>query len=48
MGSSRGNAESGFIRSVDDAVQRFYTTVVVHLDGPTPRQTSAKERAGTG
>jgi stress response protein SCP2 len=48
MGSSRGNAESGFIRSVDDAVQRFYTTVVVHLDGPTPRQASAKERAGTG
>ncbi|MEH0545671.1 TerD family protein [Streptomyces sp. B21-105] len=48
MGSSRGNAESGFIRSVDDAVHRFYTTVVVHLDRPTPRQASAKERAGTG
>ncbi|GAQ56592.1 TerD family protein [Streptomyces acidiscabies] len=32
MGSSRGNAESGFIRSVDDAVNRFHTGVVVHLD----------------
>ncbi|WP_183154228.1 TerD family protein [Streptomyces shenzhenensis] len=42
MGSSRGNAESGFIRSVDDAVQRFYTTVVIHLDGPTPRRTPPK------
>ncbi|MFJ5835179.1 TerD family protein [Streptomyces shenzhenensis] len=43
MGSSRGNAESGFIRSVDDAVQRFYTTVVVHLDGANPRRTPPKE-----
>ncbi|MEU3190563.1 TerD family protein [Streptomyces sp. NPDC006992] len=34
MGNSRGNAESGFIRSVDDAVHRFYTAVVVHLDQP--------------
>ncbi|MEV4915502.1 TerD family protein [Streptomyces tirandamycinicus] len=42
MGSSRGNAESGFIRSVDDAVHRFYTTVVVHLDRPAPRQASAR------
>ncbi|MHC5702679.1 TerD family protein [Streptomyces sp. PKU-MA01144] len=42
MGSSRGNAESGFIRSVDDAVHRFYTTVVVHLDRPAPRQVSAR------
>ncbi|WP_416974362.1 TerD family protein [Streptomyces sp. 4F14] len=32
MGSGRGNAESGFIRSVDDAVNRFHTGVVVHLD----------------
>ncbi|MET7382067.1 TerD family protein [Streptomyces sp. NPDC005526] len=37
MGSSRGNAESGFIRSVDDAVHRFYTTVVVHLDRVSTR-----------
>lgn len=47
MGSSRGNAESGFIRSVDDAVHRFYNTVVVHLDRPTPRRAPSKERAET-
>ncbi|MFE1771607.1 TerD family protein [Streptomyces sp. NPDC059008] len=47
MGSGRGNAESGFIRSVDDAVQRFYTGVVVHLDRPTPRRASAMEHAVT-
>ncbi|MFE9565148.1 TerD family protein [Streptomyces sp. NPDC006487] len=33
MGSTRGNAESGFIRSVDEAVERFYHGVVTHL-GP--------------
>ncbi|MEU0581826.1 TerD family protein [Streptomyces griseoincarnatus] len=44
MGSGRGNAETGFIRSVDDAVHRFYTTVVVHLDTPTTRRTPSKER----
>ncbi len=44
MGSSRGNAESGFIRSVDEAVHRFYTTVVVPLDRPTPQRTPSKER----
>ncbi|AXG79091.1 TerD family protein [Streptomyces paludis] len=32
MGSTRGNAESGFIRSVDDAVDRFYGTVVTPLE----------------
>ncbi|MFY4717599.1 TerD family protein [Streptomyces sp. LaBMicrA B280] len=37
MGSTRGNAESGFIRSVNDAVHRFYTTVAVHLDTTTPK-----------
>ncbi|MGI5454526.1 TerD family protein [Streptomyces sp. CA-249302] len=47
MGNGRGNAESGFIRSVDDAVQRFYTTVVVHLDG-TSRRTAAKQRTTAG
>ncbi|MDI1454259.1 TerD family protein [Streptomyces sp. ATE26] len=45
MGSGRGNAETGFIRSVDDAVHRFYTTVVVHLDTPATRRTQSKERA---
>ncbi|MGW2048799.1 TerD family protein [Streptomyces sp. NPDC001858] len=41
MGSGRGNAESGFIRSVDDAVQRFHSTVVVHLESPTAPAASA-------
>ncbi|MER5199374.1 TerD family protein [Streptomyces sp. NPDC002755] len=41
MGSGRGNAESGFIRSVDDAVQRFHSTVVVHLEQPAPRRPAA-------
>ncbi|WP_216591738.1 TerD family protein [Streptomyces brasiliscabiei] len=45
MGSTRGNAESGFIRSVDDAVQRFYASVVVHLDSPAPRRAPSAERA---
>ncbi|MFJ6784235.1 TerD family protein [Streptomyces yangpuensis] len=31
MGNSRGSTESGFIRSVDDAVDRFYHGVVAHL-----------------
>ncbi|MET9296913.1 TerD family protein [Streptomyces sp. NPDC003077] len=31
MGNTRGNTESGFIRSVDNAVDRFYTTVVAHV-----------------
>ncbi|MGW1891135.1 TerD family protein [Streptomyces sp. NPDC002004] len=48
MGSSRGNAESGFIRSVDDAVHRFYTTVVVRLDHPAPRRAPSRERTPTG
>jgi stress response protein SCP2 len=47
MGSGRGNAETGFIRSVDDQMQRFYSSVVAHLDGPsTPRRASTKERTG--
>ncbi len=32
MGSTRGNAESGFIRSVDTAVDRLHTSVIAHLD----------------
>ncbi|MFE1285322.1 TerD family protein [Streptomyces sp. NPDC058751] len=48
MGSTRGNAESGFIRSVDDAVHRFYTGVVVHLDGTTPRGTPSRSGATAG
>ncbi|WP_369170936.1 TerD family protein [Streptomyces sp. R28] len=48
MGSSRGNAESGFIRSVDEAVHRFYATVVAHLDRPAPRRPQSAERSATG
>ncbi|MEV7794333.1 TerD family protein [Streptomyces sp. NPDC087512] len=44
MGSGRGNAETGFIRSVDDAVHRFHTTVVTHLDTPAARRAPARER----
>ncbi|CAL9507543.1 TerD family protein [Streptomyces sp. enrichment culture] len=47
MGSTRGNAESGFIRSVDDAVHRFYATVVAHLDRPAPRRAQSAERPVT-
>ncbi|HCA84224.1 MAG TPA: hypothetical protein DEQ61_01150, partial [Streptomyces sp.] len=32
MGNSRGNAETGFIRSVDQAVDRFYSSVVAQLE----------------
>ncbi|MET8583685.1 TerD family protein [Streptomyces collinus] len=45
MGSGRGSAESGFIRSVDDAVQRFYTQVVAHLDQVPAGRTPVKEPA---
>ena len=42
MGSSRGNAETGFIRSVDEAVDRFYATVVTNLERfPTRRPSTA-------
>ncbi|MYR55208.1 TerD family protein, partial [Streptomyces sp. SID625] len=47
MGSTRGNAESGFIRSVDDAVHRFYTTVVVHVERAVPRQGAVAARKAT-
>ncbi|MCC5035509.1 TerD family protein [Streptomyces sp. WAC 00631] len=40
MGSTRGSAESGFIRSVDDAVDRFYAGVVAHLDTARPGRRS--------
>ncbi|MEV0534512.1 TerD family protein [Kitasatospora sp. NPDC050463] len=38
MGSTRGNAESGFIRSVDAAVERFHTAVIAHLDHRAARR----------
>jgi len=34
LGSTRGNAESGFIRSVDEAIDRFYASVVTCLERP--------------
>jgi stress response protein SCP2 len=43
MGSGRGNAESGFIRSVDDAVDRFHTHVVTHLDRRPARRAQTPE-----
>ncbi|MEV5434329.1 TerD family protein [Streptomyces sp. NPDC052701] len=48
MGSGRGSAQTGFIRSVDDAVHRFHTSVVAHLDRPAPRRGAPKEGAVTG
>ncbi|MFG2589118.1 TerD family protein [Streptomyces sp. NPDC048438] len=42
MGSGRGNAESGFIRSVDEAVDRFHALVIAQLDARGAR------RAGGG
>ncbi|MFF3373687.1 TerD family protein [Streptomyces sp. NPDC002680] len=41
MGNTRGNAESGFIRSVDESVDRFHAHVVVHLDRRTASSSSA-------
>ncbi|WP_069812034.1 TerD family protein [Streptomyces sp. TP-A0874] len=46
MGSSRGNAETGFIRSVYDAVDGFHTSVVAHLrHGSTRRRTASRGTA---
>ncbi|MER6701758.1 TerD family protein [Streptomyces fimicarius] len=35
MGNGRGSAETGFIRSVDEAVDRFHAQVVAHVEAPT-------------
>ncbi|MFG2640857.1 TerD family protein [Streptomyces sp. NPDC048370] len=51
MGSSRGTTESGFIRSVDDAVDRFYGSVVTHLgqfERRAPRQRSDTDAPAAG
>ncbi|MEU4686419.1 TerD family protein [Streptomyces xinghaiensis] len=45
-GSTRGSAESGFIRSVDDAVDRFYAGVVAHLDTARPGRRSQSAAGG--
>ncbi|WP_432113961.1 TerD family protein [Streptomyces sp. S1] len=47
MGSGRGGAESGFIRSVDDAVDRFYGSVVTHL-GQIEQRRPARARQTAG
>ncbi|MFJ5547478.1 TerD family protein [Streptomyces sp. NPDC093225] len=47
MGGARGTTESGFIRSVDEAVDRFYATVVVHL-AQLQRRTDRRAHAAGG
>ncbi|MFB8350682.1 TerD family protein [Streptomyces niveus] len=47
MGNTRGNAESSFIRSVDDAVDRFCASVVAPLER-RPARRSQPERQGSG
>ncbi|MFD8077689.1 TerD family protein [Streptomyces sp. NPDC059718] len=42
MGNTRGNAESGFIRSVDTAVDRFHSHVITHLGLPAPRRSAQR------
>ncbi|MCX5412415.1 TerD family protein [Streptomyces sp. NBC_00059] len=42
MGNGRGNAETGFIRSVDEAVDRFHSQVIAQLE------TRGARRAGGG
>ncbi|MFT9789991.1 TerD family protein [Streptomyces rhizosphaericola] len=42
MGSGRGSAETGFIRSVDQAVDRFHAQVVAQLEAPARRSRSAE------
>jgi stress response protein SCP2 len=51
MGATRGNAETGFIRSVDDAVDRFYASVVAQVSAFERRSTSrsrADEQVAAG
>ncbi|MFI0829036.1 TerD family protein [Streptomyces roseolus] len=47
MGNTRGAAESGFIRSVDDAVDRFYGSVVAHI-GPFEQRRPSRAKAAAG
>jgi len=48
MGSTRGNAESGFIRSVDDAIDRFYAGVIAHLDSAQATARRPQAVSGSG
>ncbi|MFF2716727.1 TerD family protein [Streptomyces sp. NPDC058011] len=45
MGNGRGAAETGFIRSVDGAVDRFHAQVVAHMEAPA-RRSRSEEPAG--
>lgn len=45
MGNGRGAAETGFIRSVDEAVDRFHAQVVAHMEAPA-RRSRSEEPAG--
>ncbi|MEU0299387.1 TerD family protein [Streptomyces sp. NPDC006175] len=42
MGNGRGSAESGFIRSVDEAVDRFHALVIAQLEAGRARRTGAE------
>ncbi|WP_186357110.1 TerD family protein [Streptomyces sp. SLBN-118] len=44
MGATRGSAESGFIRSVDESVDRFYASVVAQLT-PLERRSGSRSQA---
>ncbi|MFZ3562296.1 TerD family protein [Streptomyces sp. BH055] len=48
MGTQRGNTESGFIRSVDEAVNKFHASVVTHLDRVQSRRRTAPKQAADG
>ncbi|WP_240799415.1 TerD family protein [Streptomyces sp. A0958] len=48
MGATRGNAESGFIRSVDNAVDRFHSHVIAHLAQADRRTTRRASTAAPG
>jgi stress response protein SCP2 len=49
MGSTRGNSESGFIRSIDDAVTRFYAGVIAQLgDSRARRPKTSVAEPGAG
>ncbi|WP_433406549.1 TerD family protein [Streptomyces sp. CA-146814] len=45
MGNGRGAAETGFIRSVDEAVDRFHAQVVAQVEAPA-RRSRSEEPAG--
>lgn len=48
MGTQRGNTESGFIRSVDEAVHKFHSSVVTHLDRVQGKRRTTPKAAAEG